>query len=198
MFSILGRPLLVAQGVVNLRSEKFTPQNCRTEFTGDALHLINTSKKTAILWLDNVMLKSGVIELDIKGKDVMGESFLGVAFHPHNDSTYTAVYFRPFAFNNEEKKGFAVQYVELPGLDWDVLRENFPGQYEGDVTTVPDANDWFHARIQIDSQTVTVYVNNSPQPSLVVKQNGKHSKSKIGFWVDSEDGWFKNLRVVGK
>jgi len=40
----------------------------------------------------------GTIEADIKGKDLMGQSFVGIAFHFQNDKSYDVIYFRPFNF----------------------------------------------------------------------------------------------------
>ena len=40
----------------------------------------------------------GTIELDVRGEDVQQQSFPGVAFGVQNDTTYEAVYLRPFNF----------------------------------------------------------------------------------------------------
>jgi hypothetical protein len=51
------------------------------------------------LWvLKNYDLSNGVVEMDIKGQNVPQRSFVGFAFHILNDTTYDAVYFRPFNF----------------------------------------------------------------------------------------------------
>ena len=43
---------------------------------------------------------------------------------------------------------------------------------------------------------VTVYVNQSTIPSLVVKQISTRKKGKIGFWVGhNSEGCFKNLKI---
>src|SRR5437016_3013637 len=49
----------------------------------------------AVALLPGVELTTGTIELDIRGKDVAQQSFLGVAFHGVDTSTHDAVYFRP-------------------------------------------------------------------------------------------------------
>src|SRR3990170_33745 len=100
----LGSGNLVAQTTVAADSRKWIAYNCKADFSGDSIHLVNTSGKTALLWMKNIDFKNGVIELDIRGKDVSGESFVGVAFHGIDNHTYDAVYFRPFNFRNEERK----------------------------------------------------------------------------------------------
>ncbi len=66
-----------------------------------------------VAYLRGVELGNGTIELDIRGKDVQGQSFVGVAFHGVDDSTYDAVYLRPFNFKtgDPERHKHAVQYV---------------------------------------------------------------------------------------
>jgi hypothetical protein len=149
-----------------------------------------------LLGLNNTNFKNGIVELDIKGKDVRGQSFVGVALHGSDNETYDAVYFRPFNFRDPEKKDRAVQYIDKPDNDWDVLREKHPGKYEHAVQPVPDPNDWFHVKIVINFPTIKVYVNGSKEPSLEVEQISKRENGKLGLWIDSEDGWFKNMVIT--
>ena len=57
---------------------------------------------------------------DIRGKDVMQQSFVGVAFHGVNNETLDAVYFRPFNFRSDDpvRKVHAVQYISHPNYPW--------------------------------------------------------------------------------
>src|SRR4051812_32370641 len=50
-------------------------------------------------WLNGVTFANGIIELDMRGKNVEQQSFLGIAFHALTDTkTMDVVYFRPFNF----------------------------------------------------------------------------------------------------
>ena len=51
-----------------------------------------------IAWVKGVEFSNGTIEFDVQGEDVKQHSFVGIAFHGQNDSTYDAVYLRPFHF----------------------------------------------------------------------------------------------------
>src|ERR1700720_2159899 len=62
-----------------------------------SVHL-NEAENLGIAWIAGQEFTYGVIELDVKGKDAFQQSFVGVAFHGLNDTTYEAVYFRPFNF----------------------------------------------------------------------------------------------------
>ena len=63
------------------------------------------------------------------------------------------------------------------------------------VNPVPDPNNWFHARIEIKSPEIKVFVNNSKTPSLIVQQLSNRKEGKLGLWIDSKDGWFKNVVI---
>lgn len=140
--------------------------------------------------------ENGTIEIDVKGKDVLQQSFVGVAFHIQNDSTYNAVYFRPFNFKKSERTSHSVQYISHPKFTWQKLRSEFPEQFEKTVTPVPNPDEFFHAKIEVKWPTVKVFVENSDIPSLEVKMLSTFKKGKIGLWVgNGSDGTFKNFAV---
>lgn len=151
-----------------------------------------------IAWLKGITFSNGTISFDVKGKDVMQQSFVGIAFHGLNDSTYDAVYFRPFNFRSAEqaRKNHSVQYISNPANDWFVLREKFPNKYEQPVNPIPDPNNWFHVRIVVQSPSVKVYVNNSAAPCLEVQQLSTHGTGMLGLWVGNGSGGdWRNLKI---
>src|SRR3989441_10011035 len=95
-----------------------------------------------VAYLQGIELGNGTIELDIRGKDVQQQSFVGVAFHGGDDTTYDAVYFRPFNFKTDDqaRRKRAVQYVSHPTCPWQKLRAEHPGEYEQPVSPAPDPN----------------------------------------------------------
>jgi hypothetical protein len=148
--------------------------------------------------LNNIVFSNGTIELDLKGRDLIGQSFVGFAFHIQNDSTYDAIYFRPFNFANPDtiRRWRAVQYIFKPEFDWFKLREKFPGQYENKVNPVPNGNDWFHCKIVIKDKQVTVFVNNSDTPSLIVNRLSNSTEGRVGLWVENgSEGSYANLVI---
>src|SRR3977135_3729529 len=40
-----------------------------------------------VAWLEGVNFTNGIVELDIKGKDVLQQSFVGIAFHGKDEKT---------------------------------------------------------------------------------------------------------------
>ena len=87
-----------------------------------------------------VEFATGVIELDLKGKNVPAESFLGVVFNVVDEKRFEGVYFRPFNFKaaDELRRGHSVQYIAWPENTWEKLRKAKPGQFEKPVDPVPD------------------------------------------------------------
>ncbi len=187
---------LAAQIKAAAESNLWTVYNREVTFSKDTIYL-SAADQDGILWLNDTDFKNGVIELDIKGKDVRGESFVGVAFHGQDDRTFDAVYFRPFNFRSPDRKTHSVQYISMPENGWRYLRENFPGKYENEATPVPDPENWFHAKIVIDGPSVKVFVDGSDTASLEVEKISKKGEGKVGLWVGfGSDGWFKNFTLL--
>ena len=139
------------------------------------------------------------IEFDVRGKDVPQQSFVGLAFHGLDGTTYDAIYFRPFNFKAEDpaRRSHAVQYISHPTYTWQKLRAEQPGRYEQPVSPVPDPNDWFRARVVVASPQVSVFVNEAKEPSLVVNQLSDRKKGRVGLWVgNNSSGDFASLRIV--
>src|SRR5438046_5463287 len=106
-----------------------------------------------VAYLQGVEFTNGTIELDVRGKDVPQQSFVGVAFHGVDGTTYDAIYFRPFNFRAEDpdRRSHGVQYVSHPTYTWQKLRTELSGKYEHAVNPVPDPNAWFRARVVVAS-----------------------------------------------
>jgi hypothetical protein len=152
-----------------------------------------------VAYLEGIEFANGTIELDLKGKDVQQQSFLGVAFHGVDGTTYDAIYFRPFNFKAEdpERRKRAVQYISHPDCPWQKLRGEHPGKYEQAVMPVPDPNGWFHARVVVASPKVSVFVEGANEPSLIVSQLSARGKGLIGLWAgNSSGGDFANLKLI--
>ena len=105
----------------------------------------------------------------------------------------------PFNFQSTDpvRKTHAVQYVAEPFYDWSVLREKYPNKYEQSITPPPGPNDWFHARIVIETNQIRVFVNSDDEPSLVVQPLVPVRGKQLGFWVgNGSDGDWKNLKIT--
>ncbi|HEX2532915.1 MAG TPA: hypothetical protein VHK69_04215 [Chitinophagaceae bacterium] len=154
-----------------------------------------------LAWIQGHSFTTGTIEVDLKGKDVLQRSFIGIAFQGVNDSTYEAVYFRPFNFRSTDsvRRIHAVQYISHPQYTWERLRTERNAEFEKAVNPVPDPNGWFHARIQVRPSEVLVYVNESTTPSLRVPRLNPGKGQRIGLWTGSgSGGTFRNLTIAAE
>jgi hypothetical protein len=146
--------------------------------------------------VQNVTFSEGTLEIDLRGGGKQQASFLGLAFGVADAQTFEAVYFRPFRFADDDPdaRRHAVQYVAWPEYTWEKLRKDKPGVYEVAISPVPDPAGWFHARIDVTKQKVSVTIDGSTLPCLVVDRLG-HREGAVGLWVDSMPAAFRNLRV---
>lgn len=150
-----------------------------------------------ILWLKNVDFKTGTVDIDLRGRDVFQQSFLGIAFHGIDTTTNDVIYFRPFNFQSDDtlRRKHTVQYISEPDFPWDKLRKEHPLVYENAVNPFPEATAWFHARIVINANNVVVYVDHSVKPSLTVKKLNNRRSGLIGLWSSGLPGDFANLVI---
>jgi hypothetical protein len=193
---------------INLLEEfkqgKLVPVNRKIEATenpkNQAIRLSEEDNE-GLIWLKNKQFSQGTIEIDLKGKDVFQRSFLGLAFHAQNDSTYDAIYFRPFNFYAKDSIRFihAVQYISHPKFTWKKLRDEQNGKFEKAIQNAPNPNEWFHAKIEITTKEVKVYVENRIEPVLIIQKLNNFSTGKIGLFVgDGSGGEFANLTILNK
>ncbi len=148
------------------------------------------------VFVTDLPFQNGTIEADLIGPiEPDDRTFVGIAFHidPKNTKQHELIYFRPFN-SGTERHPHTVQYVATETIyDWPYLRKNFPGVYESGANIAN--NVWFHVRLEVDGTTVQVFVNDGPEPVLVVKDLKLGDRSGlVGFW--GYPGAFANLKVT--
>ncbi|WP_286850440.1 MULTISPECIES: hypothetical protein [Sphingobacterium] len=189
------KPLLQMEKLESIRREFAILKDGK----GNTYVHVKGQPNAGVVWIKNILFETGTIEFDVRGKDVLQESFVGIAFHGTNDTTYQALYFRPFNFRAKDpiRKKHAVQYISLPDNDWPYLREEFTDIYEASMPTVIDPNDWFNVKIVVTKDTINTFVNSLQTSVLTVKSLHKASSGKIGLWTgDDSDGDFANLKIT--
>lgn len=163
-----------------------------------AVHL-NEVDSIGIAWITGRSFRNGTIEFDLMGKNEFQGSFLGMAFHGSDDKTYECIYFRPFNFRTSDpvRKLHAVQYMSVPQHDWLKLRTEFPNQYEQPVSESVDPSQWFHVKIEVTADHISVYINGNDMPVLNVRSLALIQGDRIGYWVGNGSGGnWKNLKIT--
>jgi hypothetical protein len=184
-----------------LGAGKLKPVNrevAQLEERKDAVH-VNEKQGTGIVWLEGANFTEGTLEVDVRGRDVFQKSFVGIAFHGKDDSTYEAVYVRPFNFRSTEpaRHDHAVQYIAPSQYDWRPLREKFPGEFENSVDSSIIPASWVHLRVVVSGTKIQSYVGNVNSPTLSVRKLGQQDHGMVGLWTgNNSDGDFANLRIT--
>lgn len=196
--TVFARPVFAQQSGM-----KFTAYNRSieqlTEY-GRAVLRFSEGTGAGLAWINGIEFIDGTIEFEAKGRDVMQKSFLGIAFHGVDSSTYETVYFRPFNFQSQDpnRKIHAVQYSFEPKFGFQQLRDTRKDEFEAAILPADiKATDWFRAKIVVKNKRITVFINGSEQPCMqVTSLNNSPAGKKIGFWVGNfSNGDFANFKI---
>jgi hypothetical protein len=168
---------------------------------GKNLIQLSENKEEGLVWLPTKGFKNGKIIIRMRGKEVLQRSFVGVAFHGLNDSTYDAVYCRPFNFfaKDSVRKIHAIQYISHPQFTWKKLRDERNGVFEKEIINPPNSNDWFSMTIVVDKKSVKAFINQDAKPSLTVEKLTERSNGKLGIFMgDGSGGDFESITIETK
>ncbi len=205
--------LLLLAGLTSIAQDRIdlhaTVEQGRIEVVNRELNLIDEPTHRGIrlskaygdgvAWLKGVEFSNGVIDFDVRGEDVEQHSFVGIAFHSANDSTFDAIYLRPFRFKEttDSLRSRSIQYISFPKYTWRVLRARAPGVYEHAIDPAPDPNTWVHMRVVVQGDRVSTFINGAEEPSLVVNKVTKLHTGRLGFYVaDTSGGDFANISIT--
>ncbi len=182
----------------SLKNGKITAVNRAVSPYGDIQHAVEMDARDGdgLAIFEDAEFSTGTIQVELLGENNPGKSFIGIAFNIENDSTYEAIYFRPFNFVAEEqiRKDHMVQYIFHPEFTWRKLRAQRTGEFESEITPAPKPDDWFKVNIKVADEKVTVYVKDIAEPVLTVHRLNATKSEKIGLWTGfGSSGRFRNL-----
>ena len=157
---------------------------------------LNAAQGEGLAILEDLIFDGGTIEVELLGENSPGRSFIGLAFNIQDDESFEAVYFRPFNFvaTEQARRDHMVQYIYHPEYTWSKLREERTGEFEDEIPSPPDPDEWFKATIVVLDKQVEVYVEDRSEPVLKVERLSSVSRGKIGLWVgNGSSGRFRKL-----
>ncbi len=152
-----------------------------------------------LVWNPALQLADGDIDVDVRGRDILQKSFLGVAFHMASADSFEVLWLRPFNFQGADsaRRAHAVQYASYPEFTWQALREQYPGGYESAVPPGIKPNGWVHMHIELRGTHVSLFLNGAASPTLSVESRGDRRGGGVGLWVgDNSPGEFTNLVIT--
>src|SRR5262244_3979015 len=197
-------------------SNEMQPRNVKTEpvtYKGrKALRVTdaapaNVADGIQLVILNKTDFQDGVIEVELTGEPATtagggARGFVGVAFRVNLDAAkdaakYECFYLRPTngRADDQVRRNHSTQYISYPDFPWQRLRKEFPEKYESYVDLAP--GEWTKVKIEARGDKARLYVNEEPQPVLVVNDL-KHGQSagQIALWVGTGTvAHFSNLRV---
>ncbi len=161
------------------------------------------SEQLAII--DGLEFANGVIEAEIAGAPApdagaAARGFVGIAFRVRPDlRTYDAFYLRPTngRAEDQERRNHVTQYISHPDWTWSRLRQETPSKYESYVDLLPNA--WTKIKIEVRGDRARLYVNDNPQPALIVNdvKSGSNATGGVALWVGPGTiAHFRNLTVT--
>ncbi len=164
------------------------------DYLGQQALRLNPGEGERVALVRDFSFENGTIELDIAAIP----AYTGLVFRVRSEHIYEGIYFRPQNSRHADpvRRGHTLQYHAAPKHTWYYLRERFPEQYEAWADLEPEA--WFHVRIEVMGSTARVYVNDEPEPGLVIDDllNGV-SRGTVGLWAgNTSGGTFANLTVT--
>ena len=155
--------------------------------------------------IEGLEFSNGVIEAEIAGAPAPdagagARGFVGIAFRVQPDlRTYDAFYLRPTngRAEDQERRNHVTQYISHPEWPWFRLRQETPGKYESYVDLVP--NVWTRIKIEVRGDHARLYVNDNPQPVLIVNdvKSGATAHGGVALWIGPGTiAHFRNVTVT--
>jgi hypothetical protein len=126
--------------------------------------------------------------------------FIGVAFRINKDNTkFESMYLRPTngRADDQLRRNHSTQYFSYPDYKFDRLRKEAEGKYESYADM--GLNEWIKMKIVVKNAQAKLYLNDNPQPVLIVNdlKLGPASSGAIGLFVDTgTDAFFRDIKVV--
>ena len=154
---------------------------------------------SGVAWVEGTEFRAGTIEVDVRGRESLQQNYVGIAFHRKNDTTYEAVFLRPFNFRSADPihRQHAVQYISLPKFDFQDLRDQFPEEFENPVDGSIVPTDWVKLRVGVEGSKVQIYVGTAQEVTLEVRKLGQLDGGQVGLWVGNVSGGdFANLVIT--
>lgn len=132
--------------------------------------------------------------------DAGARGFIGLAFRIKKDnSSFESIYIRPTngRADDQVRRNHSTQYFSYPDYNFDRLRKEAEGKYESYADM--GLNEWIKMKIVVKDAQAKLYLNNNPQPVLIVNdlKLGANNSGAVGLWVDGgTDAYFRDIKVM--
>ena len=149
--------------------------------------------------------RNGTIEVTLEGEVSShappgARGFVGLAFRvaPGFDR-FESFYLRPLngRADDQVRRNHSTQYMSFPKYDFAPLRAAEPEKYESYADIGP--REWIRLRIEVDGTRARLFVNDAPQPTLIVNdlKMGAEATGPVALWIyNGTVAHFRDLRIT--
>jgi hypothetical protein len=166
---------------------------------------IKTFDEPTFVKIKGIDFKNGTIEVKVLSRLITNSpdwarGFIGLAFRIDDKNTkFESIYIRPTngRADNQIRRNHSIQYFAFPDYKFERLRKESPELYESYADM--GLNEWITMRIEVKGKEAKLFLNNSKQPVLIVKdlKLGENTEGAIGLWVGNwTEGYFRDLKVT--
>lgn len=200
--------------VIDLSKVSLTPvQVSMQEVELEGHKAIRVAKDTAVKKVDeatfvrvnDIVFQDGTIEVKLLSRllptaSPQDRGFIGIAFRiSEANDLFECIYIRPTNGRAEQqlRRNRSTQYFSFPDYKFDRLRKEAAGEYESYADM--GLNEWITLRIEVKGAGAKLFINNNPQPALVVNdlKHGTNLRGAIGLFVDQgTEGFFGEMKVI--
>jgi len=192
------QPVLVNMAITNIDGKKAVRVARDTTTQG-------ADRPTFVRLNNTDDFSNGTIEVTLLSRllptaDPNARGFIGLAFRINKDnSRFESIYIRPTNGRAEDqvRRNHSTQYFSYPDYPFDRLRKEAEGKYESYADM--GLNEWIKMKIVVKNAQAKLYLNDNPQPALIVNdlKLGPTASGGIGLFVDTgTDAFFRNIKVV--
>jgi len=148
----------------------------------------------------NGTIEVTLLSLLLPTADATARGFIGLTFRINQDnSRFEGIYIRPTNGRAEDqlRRNHSTQYFSYPDYKFDRLRKESEGKYESYADM--GLNEWIKMKIVIKDAQAKLYLNDNPQPTLIVNdlKLGAANSGAIGLFLDGgTDAFFRDIKVV--
>ena len=160
--------------------------------------------EAGLVLLAGTDFQDGTIEAEIALKatvppGVRFPGFVGIGFRARQDAShYELFYLRPGNWMPRTRPCATTlcNTCSVPDFDWYRLRREWPWVYESHAELAMET--WTKVRIEVEGRVAKLYLNGSPEASLVVDGlKGEDLHGGVGLWAYSgEESYFSNVSIT--
>ena len=182
----------------------------QTDLDGETvLRVIKVDKimqfdENTMVKLKNCRFHDGVIRVKMLSRLLpdapdFARGFIGIVFRvSENNSEFESFYLRPTNSTTDDpvRKAHGCQYFSYPGYTFSYFREFRITGYEAPIHN--GLNEWIRLKAVVHGAKAEFYLNEEPEPVLVVHdlKHGKDAYGSVGFFSEiGTEAFFKDLEI---